>query len=712
MPATALTTRFKLLLSSASALVALTLPLDVAADDLWQPHVETEMRASTIRRLGELEFFFPVWQDATNLTFVNLRGMGDSEDSIEGNAGFGYRRMMGNGWNLGAYGFFDYRHSPENNAFTQFTLGVEALGADFDFRGNVYLPFGDTVQDAARHSSVSEQGGSLQIRAGEERAMTGFDGEIGWRLPVFDLEDETQVRFYAGGYYFDEAKSDTVAGPRARLEADIYDLGWFGPGSRLAFEAQTQYDDVRGHEHAGVIRFRLPLGWMTTQKYRKLDAQERRMTDSVIRDIDVVSAAGDFGAPEAAIIEANGVQVSKLVRVDADAADLNAQVAAAGANSLVILNGANGAAQTATSVNLSPGQTLMSAGTGITVRGASSKTSLTYNAGGTRAAINNTTTTTDAVVLAERSLLSGVDVSGGRYAIQGMNAHHARIEDVTITGTDDSGIYLVDSDHVSISRTKLHHLRDDGSTFEINDPDVAVASAIYARNSHHLSVSDVSVDTANYGLFLRASEDATVRNLHIANTTNEGTYVSQAHGLDVDGLWIDSAKFDSLVVSSTQNARFNETHLSNGRFNGFMLVSPGVFDTPIDNVTFTNSSAVNMGLAGIFLNPTQNATFSNMKLINSGTNGITFYGSTWEGPVADIRFDNLLIDGVNGRGWGGNALYFMGPTEDITGTVTVTGTDDPVGCMVWGGGGLDQPKGGTLKVNGTVLTSADVQTRC
>ena len=179
------------------------------------------------------------------MIFGDLRFKADDQSSWEGNFGLGYRRMLGDGWNIGSYGFFDHRHSSNGNYFDQFTLGVELLGTNFDLRANSYWPVGNVQQQVAGSqftplSSAVIQGNALLVTspglmASMEYALRGFDVEAGVRVPVTPVTSPLQFRVYAGGFRFDEASGTApiVSGPRLRLEFTAYQIPELWGGTRL-----------------------------------------------------------------------------------------------------------------------------------------------------------------------------------------------------------------------------------------------------------------------------------------------------------------------------------------------------------------------------------------------------------------------------------------------------------------------------------------------
>lgn len=202
----------------------------------WGPHIDVEGKAGTRRNLGEADLFIPVAQDGTTLLFSSLRTRMDDSDGLEGNFGLGLRHMLDSGWNLGTYAYFDRRKTELENYFNQVTLGVEALSLDWDLRANAYLPQGRRSHAVDTLNTAEVSGTSVIFRGGEERSLSGFDAEVGWRLPFFDSEAAQQLRLYAGGYRFtgDIDAVPDVQGPRLRAEMVFDEVPGLWDGARLA----------------------------------------------------------------------------------------------------------------------------------------------------------------------------------------------------------------------------------------------------------------------------------------------------------------------------------------------------------------------------------------------------------------------------------------------------------------------------------------------
>lgn len=403
------------------------------AESKWGPHIDLEAKPGTKRSLGEADLFIPMAQSADTLLFANLRLRMDDNDSNEGNYGFGVRHMLESGWNIGGYGYFDRRRTEFDNHFNQVTLGVEALSQDWDLRANYYAPVGRRSHNVDSLNTAEVSGTSVIFRGGEERSMGGFDAEIGWRVPLFDARADRQFRIFGGAYHFSESGVPDITGPRARAELTFDSVPYLWEGSRFSIGAEWQHDDPRGSQGFLTARLRIPF-----QVYGKpastLSPMERRMADPVVRDIDVVSQAGRFSAPETATQLASGGSFTVVNSANTVGNDLDAAVTAAGNNSTVLLAGSF-QITTGNTVSMAFNQTL----TGLaTVRSASGRTA----AVNTGASINGTNMASAAVQLNAGGRLTGLTVTnaysggaGGSAVLVADGSTNVVIENSVISAT-------------------------------------------------------------------------------------------------------------------------------------------------------------------------------------------------------------------------------------------------------------------------------------
>ena len=262
----------------------------------WSPYVEAGGMVGT-RSFGDVDIFLPLWQDQSSLLFGDLRGTFTARPSQEGNFGLGYRTLVSPEWILGGYGYFDIQNSANDNLFYQVTLGIELLSVDWDFRVNGYIPInpdgGSVNKDSNPQIKINGNNIQMTTESRDEKALYGFDGEVGWRVPIFPADGDMDVRVYAGGYFFTNSDVDTIAGPRGRIEARLYDIDFLGLQSRLTAQGVVQWDSPRGIQGFGGLELRIPLGAITGSPGPKLNPLDRRMVDRVYRDIDIITRKTD-----------------------------------------------------------------------------------------------------------------------------------------------------------------------------------------------------------------------------------------------------------------------------------------------------------------------------------------------------------------------------------------------------------------------------------
>ncbi len=279
---------------------------------LWRPYVEGSMGGGTFRRIGGLDLFLPLaWTDQT-LVWTDLRGFTGEQREGEGayhqgNWALAVRdlrlsRRTSSPWILGGWASFDLRETGLDNQFEQFSLGVEGLTIQREFRLAAYFP--DVTPKPV-------------TAATEQRAYRGCDGEFGWLIcslggsaevsgqvdphgPVSPEKEAghagefpllAELRAFAGAYFFEQPDDDfeSIIGPRARLELRLYDLPLFSQGSRVTLEARAQWDDTRQLQGQGMLFVRIPFGPNSGQRLTPI---QRRMVDRLVRDVDIVVEEG------------------------------------------------------------------------------------------------------------------------------------------------------------------------------------------------------------------------------------------------------------------------------------------------------------------------------------------------------------------------------------------------------------------------------------
>jgi hypothetical protein len=519
----------------------------------WGAHLDLEGKWGNRRALGDIGLFAPLWQSATSLFFTDIRGRLDDQNSREGNFGLGLRHMLPGGWNAGIYGYYDARRTGSDNFFQQATLGAELLSADFDLRVNGYLPFGkreyQTGGGAGGAPFAQLTGGTLQIvtPGGQlvERALRGVDAEIGWRLPVFPVESLAQIRAYAGGFWFDgEGLLRDIAGPRGRIEMSFEQPSGPWAGSRLTLGAEVQHDEVRGTNAFAVARLRIPLQ-PAERSARRLTPQEQRMTERVVRDVDVVTGQVQKGSGtqtvEAAVNVYNNTTVTDVVQVDAGdgQAALQNEIDTRPVGSIVILNGGiNGVANAVTFNNGAAGKTLLGGGAQLPVEGAVSGTQVVFTAPGAAGSLNGTpgggsglvnfAGTTNSVV-GGLTLANTANSGYGIYSVlsAGVTAFGNTI---TTSGTSSFGVYV--------------HQDSDTNRLIGNNITTAATSAygvLIQGNTGSSVIGNTITTAAAHGInFMTATNGSATGNIVAASDGSGIAFLSGSNGGVVSGNFIQT----------------------------------------------------------------------------------------------------------------------------------------------------------------------------
>lgn len=505
----------------------------------WGPHLDLEGKGGTDRNLGETDLFIPLWQDQDTLTFTSLRARMDDNNSHEGNFGLGIRQMLDTGWNIGGYGYFDRRHSPYGNKFNQLTFGAEALSLDWDFRANAYMPIGTTQYMEDSLSTVDASGTTLMYSQGEERAMRGFDGEIGWRIPLFEADAGQQLRAYAGGYRFTENNVDTIQGPRGRLDLTFDEVPFLWEGSRFSLGAEIQHDTPRGTQGFASFRLRIPLQDFGDAPKSRLTAMERRMTDPIIRDIDVVSQAGQFSDPSEITQTADGETITLLNSNSTSAGDFATAIANAGANSTVALSGNYTNINSTTTVQ--DGQTIVGGGaldiktpTGRSVTVAIPDASISGEGAVPGGGANRF------FDMADNSSLIGITANltkTGSTAIakivgkQNVTIRNSKLTTTTTGGSTTASIFEIEDSHnITIENNNISVVAN-GSTAQL--------LSIRGSNNSNISINDNTVSitgTAGTKKYIVLAGSVEINNLSgTGNTSNITTCSTGASGYTITG---------------------------------------------------------------------------------------------------------------------------------------------------------------------------------
>lgn len=454
----------------------------------WGPFLDVGGQVGTKRNLGEVTLFVPTWQSESSMLFGDFRFKADDQNSHEGNFGVGFRHMLAEGWNAGLYGFFDHRRSPNSNFFNQLTFGAELLGTNFDVRANSYWPVGNTVQAVGSPTTTTAtaqvSGSALQVNIpavmqAYEYALRGFDAEAGVRIPITPAESPYNLRFYAGGFYFDSPSgvAQVVAGPRLRLEFTDYWVKDLWGGTRFTVSGEWQTDQVRGSQFFAGLRLRVPL--QAEARRSSFTMQERRMTDTIIRDVDIVANTQTIeiapATTETSTQTASGQTITGISSATTSGAGLATAVTNAGSNAFIVMQGTFNTGTT--QIAMVGGQTIMGSGS-LNLR---TNTGRTVTATMPGATISGTRAGSAIVQPTDNTTFTGMTIIGSTSTTSGLvglapnnTASNITISNNTITLTNSgasnatNGISLATTTNVTVS----------GNTVTVTGPQTVQAIVI------------------------------------------------------------------------------------------------------------------------------------------------------------------------------------------------------------------------------------------
>jgi len=251
----------------------------------WPAKISPGLRGGNGRTLYYVDGLIPFFREKNSLFFVNPRAVFGSNDTEEVNIGMGYRHLLyKDKMFLGINGYFDTQRSENNYRHNQLGLGLEAIITEwFDLRSNFYFPVSGkrmlsegTGYRFAQRSFLSYTGTNF------EEPLRGLDYEGGVLIP--GISDIMETRAYLGGYYYDSEIGDDIDGIKGRIEIRPFPL--------LAINVEIRDDNAFETDVLVGGYISIPLsfkGWKDYWKKRGKRKPRERMTDMVMRDIDVVS---------------------------------------------------------------------------------------------------------------------------------------------------------------------------------------------------------------------------------------------------------------------------------------------------------------------------------------------------------------------------------------------------------------------------------------
>ncbi|MBI2743044.1 MAG: inverse autotransporter beta domain-containing protein [Chlamydiales bacterium] len=220
------------------------------------------------------------------IPFLDLRGHLFNTGKFAGNVGLGFRNFPSESSRaFGANIFYDFRRERKHN-FHQVGLGLESLGAVWDFRANGYIPVGSNSDyfDSEFHEFDEHE---IILRRKKDIAMYGVDAEAGAHVYRWNnLDLYTGI----GPYYFVRGHKDAIGG-KARVNARFFADCAFN----LSLEGTVSYDSLFKDIYQGQLSISFPLA--RSKKVEKgrhkgtcsdFTALQRRLVLPVVRDEIIV----------------------------------------------------------------------------------------------------------------------------------------------------------------------------------------------------------------------------------------------------------------------------------------------------------------------------------------------------------------------------------------------------------------------------------------
>ena len=322
---------------------------------------------------------------------------------------------------------------------------------------------------------------------------------------------------------------------------------------------EVQWDKPRGAQAFGTIALRIPLGSPSASTPRSsLSALERRMTERVVRDVDIVSQE-TLGAPEPAVLD--GHAVSSIYYVGPGGDVKNTVEVKSGTNGIVVINGT---VDIPGPVNMNNGQAIVGGGATFRLRGARSGALATFRAPGAAGGLNGVCAGCDMLNAATNSVIDRLTFTGGRSQILAANINNVTIRNTnhTITGaallaisaSDVTGLVI---DHVTmtgqgigraiaLANTQASITASSISNFEIG---------VWANFSGSVALTGVVVNNSQIGVQIVATNPGNV----IYGTINGSEFTGNITGMvsrGVGGATAFLSGTGNILSGNTTNCTF------------------------------------------------------------------------------------------------------------------------------------------------------------
>jgi hypothetical protein len=635
----------------------------------WQVSVDAGGGVGSGFTAGKLDVLAPVWQDMDSLLFVRLGATASNKVNSSFNLGLGYRTLIDPEWILGLYAGWDGTTTDFNHHnFNQVALGAELMSTDWDFRINGYIA--DTAQKAISNKyALFIHDTRIAILQGQEVGYSGIDGEVGYR--IFHTDD-TDFRFYVGGFWFEHSQDSVhvsmgrtfdfsyhdLAGPKARAEVNVFDLDELGPQSRLSFEAEVAHDSQRKTTGFVGATVRIPLDVVSGAGAQALSDLDRRFVDPVRRN-DNVLTQWEFNKPEPVIMYGPHMRsqpTNTLLYVDntaglgsyADPTTLHDATTRTTVgtehyeNSFIVITSQQGdilVNSFAKEGQMQSGQSLVGGGETFHVKGTVSGTVFTHDfAPGTHDPTIEVRYGYDGVQMhyTDHDTIYGFTIEGDFYdAIHGYGVDHVNISEMNIDGRYDGGVSVYGKYGIVLTR------------FESGNTN----AYMFGDDVHNVYYDGVLIRT-NVDDGGTTHENIDIRNLTVTDAGN-------------DGVNIQTYAYDSTIYQTVNIRNSTVEFVGNNGLNdviyaaddGFVEQYIGVHDSTFDYAAnygmyfYAISASGGVAVQDIVVDPTRaNYNYYGIGIFAWARYGDTYQYATLSDVNASYNYDDNIRIGTYSKG--------------------------------------------------------------
>ena len=317
---------------------------------------------------------------------------------------------------------------------------------------------------------------------------------------------------------------------------------------------EIQRDDQRGTQEFLGFKFRLPLQPETAT--RRLNAQERRMVDPVVRDVDIVTQQAQVSEA----VKMDGQAIGKVAKLSGNS--LQSQLDNAAAGTLLLLDGE---ATVNAPVTLAAGQALRGGGAVITLTGASSGKTFTYTIPGASGTIRGAVAGDGVVKMSANSALRDIRVentsaAANSWAISANGATGASLNNVTmvsaagglnigssnnftlrdsrITAAQGSAIAISASTGLDINRNTLVQNGASSVGIRADNATGSIRGNIVTTNGNGNGLDDTdSSARPSHGLIVNNGGDLSISDNTITTngTQANGLHITNSAGIRISG---------------------------------------------------------------------------------------------------------------------------------------------------------------------------------